>query len=58
MAVSLQKFSDSKDHLVSLRETSDPVLVRGVSYKNSSAAKVSLRSKFPQMISFSSGRVL
>lgn len=57
MAVSLKKFSDSKDHLVSLKD-SEPVLVRGVSYKNPSAARVSLRSKFPSMISFRSGRVL
>lgn len=58
MAVSLKKFSDSKDHLITLRGESQPVLLRGVSYRNSSAAKVSLRSQYPQMTGFSSGRVL
>jgi hypothetical protein len=58
MSISLRKFSDEKDHLITVSNSDKPVLLRGVSFRNIGAARTSLRSKYPQMIRFSSGRVL
>jgi len=58
MSISLRKFSDEKDHLITLSTSDQPVLVRGMSFRNIGAAKTALRAKYPEMTRLSSGRIL